>query len=897
LRERGLKRALIAALLGSLLAASQAQASPYVHAHRGGSLVEGVPTYGENTIPAFENAAAEGYILELDVKLTGDDVPVVIHDATLDRTTDCSGRVDAKTAAELAACRVDILGTSGNFTQLNPGDPRLEPVPTLAAVLALARDAGATINVEIKNVPVVDPDFDLTDGFANAVVDAIVASGFPPSRLIVQSFWPPNLVVVEQRAQADPRLAGVDSSLLTSRELNGAPFPTNDAAPAVADASGFEWLSPQWAPTTPVIPEGHGLGMQVVAWTLNGEDEILAAYEAGVDAVITDDPARARRVIAAAAPEPPAPPPPPTPAECADTRADRTAPAIEAHDPEPGAPRVFAIQFKQELRHVETYEDFRTKIECLIREYVVPRLAPGRPNVVALNEDVGLMTIATGSRGASARAIFGDPSTAPGCFPAGAPCGAVGALGAVTAAYGAQAAAYQQRFGLSAAQISAGFVAATDTFARGWMQTFSDLAKRYGVYVLGSNNQSPFRESRDPSEIPLFADPDLPAAPDSVFVATEPAVYNEVFLWRPEDVREEGPLPLRNVVAQNKKVPLTPIEEQLQLRNGPRFGPDAVENLRPYRLPGTEARVGFATSKPAFEYDGPDSATSFGRPLDPGIDPCSDTYLYYMRCLDRLGANLVMQDEANGGGIWPGRSGEGNWQPLEWNRSTWRTAADPTVGFAYNVTPFMVGNLADLPFDGQTSITQRGLSSGSGCNYVGAGSFLPAEDPPHLEVYAGPKTEFVAIVPWVAPDGPRSELEATGARLAPGSGDELENDYLETAIVADLPFPPDSSRSSCAGTTAAGGFGGAAAVPACSSVIRGTSSRDRLRGTDGPDRIRGRHGDDRINGRGGEDCIHGGSGDDVIRAGDGERDLVRCGRGQDRVKKPDPQDVLRSCEG
>ena len=276
-------------------------------------------------------------------------------------------------------------------------------------------------------------------------------------------------------------------------------------------------------------------------------------------------------------------------------------------------------------------------------------------------------------------------------------------------------------------------------------------------------------------------------------------------MWAPQDARQEGPRPLRNVVAQNKKIPLTPVEYDIQLTEGPRSGPDAIENLRPYRIPGTDARIGFATSKPAFEYDGPDSPTSFGRPLDEAIDPCSDTFLYYMRCLDKLGANLVMQDEANGGGpppagIWPSDSGEGNWQPLEWNRSTWRAAADPTVDFAYNVTPFMVGNLADLGFDGQTSITQRGLATGRGCNYIGATEFQadpPESDPEHLRVYSGRKREFIAIVPWRAPDASRDELRATGAKLAPGSGDPLENDYVETAIVADLPFPPDPSRRSC----------------------------------------------------------------------------------------------------
>ena len=138
--------------------------------------------------------------------------------------------------------------------------------------------------------------------------------------------------------------------------------------------------------------------------------------------------------------------------------------------------------------------------------------------------------------------------------------------------------------------------------------------------------------------------------------------------------------------------------------------------------------------------------------------------------------------------------------------STWRSSTDPTVDFDYNVTPHMVGNLADLVFDGQTAITQRGLKGPRGvkpakakCNYVGNDRFIPAEDPPDYRVYAGPKREFLGLAPWVAPDGPRDRLREIGAALARGAGDPRENDYLETAVVADLPYPPVAHRDNCSG--------------------------------------------------------------------------------------------------
>ena len=107
-----------------LLAAAPAAAAPFVHAHRGGPLVGGKPTYPEDTLPAFRAAAERNFVIELDVKLTADGVPVVIHDATLERVTPCSGEVAERTLKQLARCKVDILGTEGNSRQLPRGDPR-----------------------------------------------------------------------------------------------------------------------------------------------------------------------------------------------------------------------------------------------------------------------------------------------------------------------------------------------------------------------------------------------------------------------------------------------------------------------------------------------------------------------------------------------------------------------------------------------------------------------------------------------------------------------------------------------------------------------------------------------------------------------------------------------------
>ncbi len=792
MRSAGVARvvgAAITAAVVALICSAPAFASPYIHAHRGGPLKtvggELRPAFPENSLPAFRHAANAGFVLEMDTRITADGRAVIMHDASLKRTTTCTGLVSERTLAEIRSdCEIDILGTDELSRHLGKRDGRRAKVPTMVQALELAKRKGVGVNLEVNNYPT-DPDYDPTDGFANAVAQQIKQSGVPQSDLTLQSFLPPNLTPF----QDDPYFDDVDYSYLSFQS-------TNNVAAAIAKGSGFDYISPQWPVSRELISDAHAKGLQVVPFTFAERAPVRRATRAGADALIANDPLLARAAAKSVEPARPPVPKPPSRATCARFRAGNLAkPVVNLH-PDDDGPRVFALQYKQDLRNVVSYRTFRTKIECMIRDYVVPHLAKGRTNVVALNEDVGLMTLASGSRGEATREIFKDPGNIPGCQGVPSPCGVIVALANLNVAYADQEAVYDERFG-GVPGFSKAFVAGTDTFARGWMQTFSDLARRYDVYILGSNNQTEFRESVDPEEIAEFADPDV-KDPTSAFVATEPEVYNEAFMWGPRNVTHDGPRPLRNVVASNKKVPLTDIEQAISLTPGPTSGPDAVENVRPYRIPGTKAKMSFATSLPAFVYDG-GPVTPFGEAPGPGIDPCSDTAHYYMYCLDALGTNLVMQDEANPG-VWATQS---EWQPLEWMSSTWRSSADPTVGFDYNVTPHMVGNLADLPFDGQTAITQRGLKGPRGvkpseakCNYVGNGRLLP-EDPPEFEVYAGPKREFLGLAPWAAPDARRSKLREIGAALAPGSGDPRENDYLETAVIADLPYPPVPHRDNC----------------------------------------------------------------------------------------------------
>jgi glycerophosphoryl diester phosphodiesterase len=265
-----------------LLLAPAASAAPSLHAHRGGTVVDGRPLFAEETLPAYRHAARDGFVLEVDAKLTRDGVPVSIHDATLDRTTNCSGEVRAFTLAALRRCRPDVLGSPGSGLPTRRVAARGR-IPTIAQVLDYARRAGAAVNLEIKNVPT-DPDYDSTRAYANRVMDVVLRSRLPRRQLLVQSFIPDNLDVARRR------LPGVATSLLS---LNV----TAEAFLDLATANRYAWISPEWPVSRGYVRRAHAEKLRVAPYTLNTATEVRAAARAGVDAVISDDPLGAARTL------------------------------------------------------------------------------------------------------------------------------------------------------------------------------------------------------------------------------------------------------------------------------------------------------------------------------------------------------------------------------------------------------------------------------------------------------------------------------------------------------------------------------------------------------------------------------------------------------------------------
>ncbi len=245
---------------------------PLVVAHRGAS-----STHPENTLEAFEAALALGAdVVELDVRLTADGLPVVIHDADVSRTTDGSGLVH-----ELTFAQVKRLNAGGGWGQ--PAE-----VPSLREVLELVRGRGG-VNLEIKNVPG-EPGFDPAREAAVEVAHREIADAGFDQPVLVSSFNP--RAIARSRDLAPEvetgylTVAAVEprDALAHAREA-GHGFVLPDVRALLAAGEGF-------------VRAAHDAGVRVGTWTVDDPDLVRTVLGWGVDAIATNDPESALRVRA-----------------------------------------------------------------------------------------------------------------------------------------------------------------------------------------------------------------------------------------------------------------------------------------------------------------------------------------------------------------------------------------------------------------------------------------------------------------------------------------------------------------------------------------------------------------------------------------------------------------------
>jgi glycerophosphoryl diester phosphodiesterase len=160
-----------------------------VIAHRGDSAHR-----PENTLASFASALEVGaHLVELDIRLTRDGVPVIIHDATLDRTTTGTGPVREHTLSEVRAL-------SAGYPELFASAYASERVPTLAEVLGFLRGR-ARVMIEIKEEP---EGPDAGDGVEASTVAEVRKAGMV-GEVAFLSFDPRTLLRLREQAPEIPR--------------------------------------------------------------------------------------------------------------------------------------------------------------------------------------------------------------------------------------------------------------------------------------------------------------------------------------------------------------------------------------------------------------------------------------------------------------------------------------------------------------------------------------------------------------------------------------------------------------------------------------------------------------------------------------------------------------------
>jgi glycerophosphoryl diester phosphodiesterase len=261
----------LSAVLGTVTAAAPDMIAPLFAAHRGGAAL-----WPENSLLAFGHALGLGAdYLELDVHLSRDGQVMVIHDATLERTTTGTGPVRERTAAELGAL----------FLKDRSGAVTAEPVPTLDQVVALAAAGQRQMLLEIKT----DEKRRRYPDIEEKVFAVLDRHRFTPFA-IVMSFEGETWRRLRQ-LRPDARVGA-----LYSARMLPAPEIERELASLHQAGIGFVGLE-QRLVSADVARQARLAGLTLGVWTVNERDAIERFVGHGVGVVITDRPDLAKAVL------------------------------------------------------------------------------------------------------------------------------------------------------------------------------------------------------------------------------------------------------------------------------------------------------------------------------------------------------------------------------------------------------------------------------------------------------------------------------------------------------------------------------------------------------------------------------------------------------------------------
>jgi glycerophosphoryl diester phosphodiesterase len=322
---RALSLGLLAAsmIAGMAHASDPVQASPAqrvldIEAHRGGRALR-----PENTLQSFANALSMGVdTLELDMGVTKDGVIVVSHERgpNPDLARDAGGAYAQppiipfvkRTLAEVKSYDVGVIRSGSAYARSFPDQLAVPgtPIPTLAEVFALVRKSGnahVRLNIETKIDPNHPDESPSPEAFVTILLKLLDNEQFS-GRVIVQSFDWRTLQLVHSQAPA------IVTAYLTQQMGDTAnvfhdkpsawtagfdPMRYGGSIPAAIRAAGGAIWSPLYRDIdAKLVAEAHGLGLKVVAWTVNDPKDMADLIDMGVDGIISDRPDVLRRVAA-----------------------------------------------------------------------------------------------------------------------------------------------------------------------------------------------------------------------------------------------------------------------------------------------------------------------------------------------------------------------------------------------------------------------------------------------------------------------------------------------------------------------------------------------------------------------------------------------------------------------
>jgi glycerophosphoryl diester phosphodiesterase len=247
-------------------------------AHAGGK-----GTRPEHTMLAYETAMADGAdVLELDVHATSDGVLVLMHDETVDRTTDGTGLIKGMTYQELAQLDAGYTFTTDDGATFPYRGMGLT-VPTLPEVLEAYPDVPYVIELKQETPSIVAPFLQTCDD--HGISDQMVASAFSVTLL------------QELRAAAPQMPTGfavpeVLTFMGLTKEAEATYEPPGEFLQVPIEQAGIAVLTPEF------VERAERLDLKVHAWTINDETEMQMLVDLGVDGIITDFPATLRDLLA-----------------------------------------------------------------------------------------------------------------------------------------------------------------------------------------------------------------------------------------------------------------------------------------------------------------------------------------------------------------------------------------------------------------------------------------------------------------------------------------------------------------------------------------------------------------------------------------------------------------------